>query len=105
MIEIKINTLRGIPPGIRAVKRRTMSNPSETKSWETKPKPRKPAIKTNILEKLLYEGKQHYVKIIEMLKIFPESVELLEKETDLKNVINQLKNQLQAREEKNKNKY
>ena len=103
MIEIKINTLRGIPPGIRAV--RKVNGPSEIK-------PRKPIIKTNILEKLLYEGKQHYAKVIELLKVFPENIEeyklgyheLLEKEIHLKNVINQLKNQLQVREEKNKNK-
>jgi len=62
MIEIKINALRGIPPGIR--KRRKVNRPSE-------PKPRRP-IKTNILEKLLCEGKQHYTKVIDMLKVFPE---------------------------------
>ena len=103
MIEIKINALRGIPTGIRT---RKVNNPSETKSW----KPRKPTIKTNILEKLLYEGKQHYAKVIELLKVFPENIEeykieyheLLEKEIHLKNIINQLKQQLQVREEKNK---
>jgi len=74
-----------------------MNNPS-------KPKPRRP-IKTNILEKLLCEGKQHYAKVIDMLKVFPESIELLEKETQMENIINQLKEQLQVREEKKKNKY
>ena len=104
MIEIKINALRGIPPGIRAV--RKVNSPSEIK-------PRKPTIKTNILEKLLCEGKQHYAKVIELLKVFPENIEgykleyqaLLEKEIQLSNVINQLKKQLQVREEKKKNKY
>jgi len=95
MIEIKINTLRGIPPGIR--KRRKVNRPSE-------PKPRRP-IKTNILEKLLCEGKQHYAKVMDLLKVFPESIELLEKETQMENIINQLKEQLQVREEKKKNKY
>jgi len=95
MIEIKINALRGIPPGIR--KRRIMNNPS-------KPKPRRP-IKTDILEKLLCEGKQHYSKVMDLLKVFPESIELLEKETQMENIINQLKKQLQVRNEKNKNKY
>ena len=108
MIEIKINVLRGIPPGIRTGKRRVgkVNNPSETKF-------RKSAIKTNILEKLLYEGKQHYIKVIELLKVFPENIEeykleyqaLLEKEIYLKNIINQLKNQLQVREEKKKNRF
>jgi len=109
MIEIKINALRGIPPGIRVV--RKVNSPSGTKSWEIKP--RKPAIKTNIFEKLLYEGEQHYAKVIELLKVFPENIEgykleyqaLLEKEIQLSNVINQLKKQLQVREEKKKNKY
>ena len=95
MVEIKINALRGIPPGIR--KRRKVNRPSE-------PKPRRP-IKTNILEKLLCEGKQHYTKVIDLLKVFPESVELLEKETQMENIINQLKEQLQVKEEKKKNKY
>ena len=76
-------------------------NTSEMKSHEIKP--RKPAVKTNILEVLLCEGEQHYAKVIELLKVFPENIEeyqaLLEKEIHLKNIINQLKGQLQVREE------
>lgn len=108
MVEIKINALRGIPPGIRTRKKGVRNSPSEP--WKIKPY--KPVIKTNILEKLLCEGKEHYAKVIELLKIFPDNTEgykpeyqaLLKKEIDLTNVINQLKEQIQVRKEK-KNKF